>query len=71
MVLKEESQIQEHKNLKAGHSNVQVVCLLSIKLLTLLKELFRRFKISRPIPVRIPLSLKLIGPVKPLVLTCL
>ena len=43
---------------------------LRYRLLTLLKELFRRFKISSLIPVRVPRSLKLIGPVKPSVLTC-
>ena len=44
---------------------------LSTGLLTFLKELFRRFKISSSIPVRIPYSLKWMGPVKPSVLTCL
>lgn len=49
---------------------VKGMCLFPTGLLTFLKELFRRFKISSSIPVRIPSSLKWMGPVKPSVLTC-
>ena len=68
--MEEEFQIKTQQS-QGTKARVQAVCFLSTRVLTLLKELFRRFKISSSIPVRVPRSLKCIGPVNPLVLTCL